>query len=42
MVYYVIIDGLKYPFPDLHWAQYFARIKRKEGFKVKVIKNDKN
>lgn len=34
MIYYVIINELKYPFPDLHWAQYFARIKRKEGFKV--------
>lgn len=41
MIYYVIINNLKYPFSSREFAIQFANIKRKEGYKVKVVKGDK-
>lgn len=40
MIYYAIIleTGKRYPFPSSHWASYFARLKRKEGFTVVVTR----
>ena len=40
MTYYVIINNLKYPFSERWAAVQFANIKRKEGYKVKVVKED--
>ena len=39
MGYSVIIGKLRYPFSERWAAIQFANIKRKEGYKVKVIKD---
>lgn len=38
MGYSVIIGELRYPFLSREFAIQFANIKRKEGYKVKVVK----
>lgn len=41
MTYYVVIGELKYPFSERWGAMWFANIKRKEGYKVKVVRGDR-